>query len=678
MASIGVAPHPVKEQPSFQPFQCQTCQSRFTRHENLKRHAALHARTREEASLTCHFCAATFSRSDLRQRHTRRKHPDQQASQLTKQSRVQPDGVFPVSVHEQQSNLASVTPDEMGDLDLDTAWRTILDGHSQQHNSTKDHELGGIATSNKSVASVFLPEQSVSNIDITLQRILATEMDPRLEVTHMQSLQSNTLGDNLGLSSLCSPSGWYPGESPQLQDDWNISTAQVARGIELFFIHLSSFLPFIHRPTFDSNRADESLLYGMLALGYQYGEDPDDQERASSGASLSLRCYHQSRALLKSNNDQDTLGNSQRITTVQAYLLLQVLTMMYLCGTSSAYGLKIHSKIVMLARAGGLMQPLPAQATAAADLDSLWHQFVQNETHKRTCFAIHQMDALWYQALSVPRSLSHLEIKQELPCATDHWTAANSGEWAHKQLLLRQTGPPTQLSEVVKQFLTSSPDLLTSSPFDPYATININQFLISSAREVSGWSTITGILSTDRVEPLRSSLVALEPFARPRGNNSDPKQVSLSEITWETAMIELQMWSPTHTSGIIEGSIDAVLYQLTDHAPSCEFLCESRISDLVQPHVDWFLRYLDVTTSPETEAPWVLLYAYKAFMIAWQLVRRGRVGSMRVVQVQDGDTQGALAWARKVFGRRQRWQLGRVALNCIDRLEANVPVEACK
>lgn len=401
MASIGVAPHPVKEQPSFQPFQCQTCQSRFTRHENLKRHAALHARNREGASLACHFCAATFSRSDLRQRHTRRKHPDQQASQLTKQSRVQPDGVSPISVHERQSNLASVTPDEMGDLDLDTAWRTILDGHSQQHNSTTDHELGGIATSNKSVASVFLPEQSMSNIDVTLQRILATEMDPRLEVTHMQSLQSNTLSDNLGLSSLCSSSGWYSGESPQLQDDWNISTAQVARGIELFFIHLSSFLPFIHRPTFDSNRADESLLYGMLALGYQYGEDPDDQERASSGASLSLRCYHQSRALLKSNNDEETLGNPQRIMTVQAYLLLQVLTMMYLCGTSSAYGLKIHSKIVTLARAGGLMQPLPAQATAAADLDSLWHQFVQNETHKRTCFAIHQMDALWYQALSV-------------------------------------------------------------------------------------------------------------------------------------------------------------------------------------------------------------------------------------------------------------------------------------
>jgi hypothetical protein len=135
-------------------------------------------------------------------------------------------------------------------------------------------------------------------------------------------------------------------------------------------------------------------------------------------------------------------------------------------------------------------------------------------------------------------------------------------------------------------------------------------------------------------------------------------------------MIELQMWSPSHTGGIIQGSMDAVLQHLTEHAPSCEFLCTSRISDLVQPHVDWFLRYLDATVSPDTEAPWVVLWAYKAFMVAWQLVRDGIVGSMQVVGVQDGDTQAALAWARKVFGRRQRWQLGKIAMKCIDQLEA--------
>jgi hypothetical protein len=134
-------------------------------------------------------------------------------------------------------------------------------------------------------------------------------------------------------------------------------------------------------------------------------------------------------------------------------------------------------------------------------------------------------------------------------------------------------------------------------------------------------------------------------------------------------MIELQMWSPTHTGGIIQGNMDAVLDQLTEHVPSCEFLCESRIANLIQPHVDWFLRYLDATVLPDTEAPWVILYAYKAFMIAWQLVRDGIVGSMQVVGIQDGDTQAALTWARKVFGRRQRWQLGKIAMRCIDQLE---------
>ncbi|KAF1931523.1 uncharacterized protein M421DRAFT_32311, partial [Didymella exigua CBS 183.55] len=450
--------------------------------------------------------------------------------------------------------------------------------------------------------------------------------------------------------------------------DWNVSKTQITRGTELFFNHLSPFLPFIHQPTFDAYHTDKRLLLGMLCLGYQYGEDPDYGEQAGSGVSLSIQCFHQARALLKTDNEDEQLSTSYSTFGVQACLLIQLYTMMYLCGSASAFGLQTHSKIISLARAGGLMQPLTTEATATADLDSLWHHFIKSEAHKRTCFAVHQIDALWYQVLSVPRSLSHLEIKHDLPCPEDHWTAATSGEWAHRQLLMRQAGSAAQYPEVVRRFLSSNADLYTLPPFDPYGTVNITQFLISSAREISGWSTITGILSIERVEPLRSSLVALEPFARPHGGNSDPASASLGEIAWETAMIELQMWSPTHTGGIIESSMDAVLYQLTEHAPSCEFLCESRIANLVQPHVDWFLRYLDATVMPETEAPWVVLYAYKAFMIAWQLVRDGIIGSMQVIGIQDGDTRAALIWARKVFGRRQRWQLGKIVMKCIDRL----------
>ncbi|XPS97013.1 hypothetical protein M3J09_006257 [Ascochyta lentis] len=609
MTSVTVAPNLPERRPSFQPFQCQICQSRFTRHENLKRHAALHARSQHEISLTCEFCTSTFSRSDLRQRHVKRKHPEHQANRPRKRQMLQKDRLCSASPPESRSDLPFVTPEEQGDFDVDRTWHNALRYDQQQPDPDVQKDFGSSVSPSNGVAMLLSTTRPSTDIDSMLHGTLRPGSDPLLETTQTQPPPFSTTFSGFGGFDQGSPSRWFSVESPQVQDDWNVSIAQSARGCELFFSHLASFLPFIHRPTFSASQVDKRLLLGMLVLGYQYGEDPDCGDQAGSGAALSIQCFHQARALLASDNEDEVLDTHQSTNIVQACLLLQVFTMMYLCGSASAYGLKTHSKIIALARAGGLMQPVVAEAAATTDLDSLWRQFIQAEAHKRTCFAVHQIDALWYQVLSVPRSLSHLEIKHELPCPEDHWTAASSGEWAHRQLLLRQAGPTVQYPEAVRRFLSSNADLCTLPPFDPYGTINITQFLISSAREISGWSTITGILSIERVEPLRSSLVALEPFTRPHGGNSDPALASLGEIAWETAMIELQMWSPTHTGGIIEGSMDAVLYQLTEHAPSCEFLCESRIANLVQPHVDWFLRYLDATLVPDTEAPWVVLYA---------------------------------------------------------------------
>lgn len=573
-----------------------------------------------------------------------------------------------------QSDLHGVTTEEQDGLDPNRAWLASVQYDHPAPVVIPQDRGSRSSVSNSGSAAFSIGTTEPATMEYNLQGTGGLGMSMRIDAAQDQLSQRSTNCTVLDPLSQLSPARWFPVESPQVQEDWTVSTRQIARGTELFFNHLSSFLPFIHRPTFRADQAGNRLLLGMLCLGYQYGEDPECGDRVGSGVALSIRCFHHARALLKANNEEEESDVSQNITVVQAYLLLQLYTMMFLCGDASAYGLKTHFKIISLARAGGMMQPLTSEEATTADLDSLWHQFIKLETHKRTCFAVHQIDALWYQLLSVPRSLSHLEIKHELPCPQDHWTAQSSGEWAHKQLLLRHSGTAVQYPEVVRRFLSSNADLCTLPQFDPYGTINITQFLISSAREISGWSTITGILSIERVEPLRSSLVALEPFTRPHGGNSDPNLASLSEIAWETAMIELQMWSPTHTGGIIQGSVDAVMDQLTEHAPSCEFLCESRIANLVQPHVDWFLRYLDATVLPDTEAPWVVLYAYKAFMIAWQLVRDGIVGSMQVVGVQDGDTQAALAWARKVFGRRQQWHLGKVVMKCIDQLEDGLSV----
>jgi hypothetical protein len=463
------------------------------------------------------------------------------------------------------------------------------------------------------------------------------------------------------------PDGLLSNDTPQFQDEWSPSALQITRGCNLFFTHVSHFVPFLHQPTFDATQIAPHLVLSILCLAYQYGEDPECGDQVGSGVCLSVRCLHRARALIASDEGRAE-SSTHNVTMVQTYLLLQICAMMYLCGDDSTYGLKMHSSMISLARAGGMMQPLAIESAATQDLESLWQEFIKAESYKRTLFAVHQVDALWYQLLSIPRSISHLEIKHDLPCPEDHWAASSSAEWAHRQLVARHSGPSVQYADAVRRFLSPDADLNSLPEYDPYGAINITQFLISSAREISGWSTMTGMVSMERLGALKSSLIALKPFIRRQADTSKATHAATCAATWETAMIELQMWSPAHTGGIVEASIDAVLNQSTYLAPSYELLCEANTAKAVQPHVDWFLRYLDTTLAPDSEAPWITLYAYKAFLIAWQLVKGRLPGAMQVVGVQDGDVEGALMWARKVFQRRNRWQLGKLIISCLSEL----------
>jgi hypothetical protein len=117
--------------------------------------------------------------------------------------------------------------------------------------------------------------------------------------------------------------------------------------------------------------------------------------------------------------------------------------------------------------------------------------------------------------------------------------------------------------------------------------------------------------------------------------------------------------------------MDAMLSQSTALAPTYDFLCDVDTAKAIEPHVQWFLRYLDETLIPDSEAPWITIYAYKAFLIAWQLVDGGVAGAMQVVGVADGDAAGALSWARTIFKRRSRWRLGQMILSCLNDLEAH-------
>lgn len=713
------ASHASSEKSPYQPFQCSICQRRFTRNENLKRHATLHSRIHGAADLACDVCHVTFSRPDLHHRHMKRKHPEQDDQRLAKRrqsnqtsSRPKTNLGSPPSEDHSSSSVSPGGSDHVwspnhrsgdGDLELNyDNWQSELRRRSHYIDHAKDMNFV-----DSSAHMRFSADECHSFIIPIMQQQQQQSGQHAPYLNHFPDTTSS-LEQSMLSRSLCDNNTdhmsdkRYPFISPEhtaaipisidenfsrhnpdkfmvndslasVGDSFYPSGSQVSQGIQLYFDHILHFVPFIHKPSFDATRASRLLILSMLSLAYQHGEDPARNNEEGSGMTLSSRCFRQARILLESaeKNERDDCSK-ESISTIQAHLLLQICATMYLCGRYSEYGLQMHSKMIILARSQGLMQPIPVDSSATTDLDSLWQKFVAAESQKRTLFAIHQIDALWYQFFSIPRSLSHLEIKHDLPCPEDLWTASSSAQWAHRQLLGRHVpGSAMQYADAVRYFLSSDKNLTSLPAFDPYGAINIAQFLISSAREITGWSTMTGRLSMERLEPITSSLVALDPYIRPPQpmteiNETQNTPATLCEATWEMAMIELQIWSPLHTGGIVGGSVDAVLKIATDMAPSSEVLFES---GTVQPHIDWFLRYLEATVAPNSEPPWVTFYAYKAFLVAWQLVNGGLAGAMQVVGVHDGDLKGATTWAKKVFQRRERWQLGKLIMACLDTLE---------
>jgi hypothetical protein len=121
------------------------------------------------------------------------------------------------------------------------------------------------------------------------------------------------------------------------------------------------------------------------------------------------------------------------------------------------------------------------------------------------------MDGVWYQILSLPRLLSHLEIKHDMPCPDTVWAIETAADWAHYRLLASHRNEASletmQYSESVRHMF-AVPDL--DRKHFPHlglqGVMNVINFISSSLREVSGWSTMTGSVSMERPEVSRRAM----------------------------------------------------------------------------------------------------------------------------------------------------------------------------
>lgn len=295
--SVSILSTNTERESSFQPFQCSICQARFTRHENLKRHAALHSRSHKKASLSCDICHATFSRPDLRLRHLKRKHPEIEDSRPTKRRAT-------AEVDSRRSR-GKISPSN-------SPARSRHDSHIH-HSGDEDesqHSLygncGGRHSPYQNTETTSLAEYTSSNTEqgeslallapITPQTLTNGSTNPSTNLDQSSLLLQSFLESNNGFTNQTplttathasfdtalagfdfdqwSPDGLLSIDLSKAQDGWLPSIIQVTRGCELFFTHCSSFLPFLHRATFDVDQVPKHLLLSLLCLGYQHGTDP--------------------------------------------------------------------------------------------------------------------------------------------------------------------------------------------------------------------------------------------------------------------------------------------------------------------------------------------------------------------------------------------------------------------
>ena len=89
----------------------------------------------------------------------------------------------------------------------------------------------------------------------------------------------------------------------------------------------------------------------------------------------------------------------------------------------------------------------------------------------------------------------------------------------------------------------------------------------------------------------------------------------------------------------------------------------------LEPHLSWMLLQLDRASAADAmkEAPWVLVFGFKALVISWQVLgmRTGHLDQTLYRLGIDGSAAdhgqaGMLAWFRRCIVRREVWGLARV------------------
>lgn len=89
--------------------------------------------------------------------------------------------------------------------------------------------------------------------------------------------------------------------------------------------------------------------------------------------------------------------------------------------------------------------------------------------------------------------------------------------------------------------------------------------------------------------------------------------------------------------------------------------------DSLIPHLQWYMSYLNNTERDDFEPPWITICAFRAALVAWQLVGAGTLEHVQALGITD--QRGMADWIKGCFARRTTWGIGRLVMRNIEQLD---------
>ncbi|RDW82832.1 hypothetical protein BP6252_03944 [Coleophoma cylindrospora] len=460
------------------------------------------------------------------------------------------------------------------------------------------------------------------------------------------------------------------------------SSLLLSQYIATYFDKCHPTLPIIHFPTFDIARTDKTLVQALACLGAVYGLQ---EERHDIGTKLFDEGYDCLNQYVKEDRHR-----FEEIWVFQAFLLFEMFAIYSCDDRLFLLGQQIHRDLVDRARSSQILCDdtidIDFEETESGgssrwsrdddhlNLDDRWHIYVDQESRKRTIYALYFLDSQLSVICNVKPFLSAMEIKYELPCPDHIWSASTAAAWS--ELEQEQSSSfnekddpngnaeprPAQgnLYQSMKHLLhpgsVSQPlRFLWYSPFAALILVmqvqmmlreltNASIFLYRNLRANDSKHNLCMIDESNR-GPILHVLHNLGDIMPKRQNTEDDNSFEttpshsayiLNEILWHSVwtiwhytFIALTHQDALLSTGIVELSIPAAISSKPRAKSHRDVYSDQDVFRLLH-NIEKVLRSMDKPPTCSTEGsqrrtcledPFITILNFKTCMIGWRLIR---------------------------------------------------------